>query len=109
MKLAPDAFWRLSLAEWRWLLSATTPAGDRLTLSEFESLAALYPDDGSVRSSGKEPPTPSIPAKAGIQNDASYGSPLSRGRAGGDVRLRTTAPQRAARATLAAQYPDEKL
>ena len=40
--LKPDAFWRLSLAEWRALTEpAEAPA---LSRPEFEALASKYPD-----------------------------------------------------------------
>ena len=40
--VAPEAFWRLSLAEWRALLGASAPVPTR---AAFEALAALYPDE----------------------------------------------------------------
>jgi len=39
--IAPEAFWRLSLAEWRAL---TTTQGDALTRAGFEDLARRFPD-----------------------------------------------------------------
>jgi hypothetical protein len=39
--VAPAAFWRLSLAEWRALIAPPRPA---LTRAAFETLARLYPD-----------------------------------------------------------------
>lgn len=42
--LTPEAFWRLSLAEWRAL--TTPPDQDHgLTRSQFDALSALYPDE----------------------------------------------------------------
>lgn len=40
--VAPAAFWRLSLREWRALVS---PANDMLTRVAFEALARLHPDE----------------------------------------------------------------
>lgn len=42
MGVTPEAFWRLSLAEWRALLGASAPVPTR---AAFEALAALYPDE----------------------------------------------------------------
>ncbi len=44
--LTPEAFWRLSLAEWRALVAPLAPARpfDR---AAFAALAARYPDDAS--------------------------------------------------------------
>ncbi|HRP10790.1 MAG TPA: phage tail assembly chaperone [Terricaulis sp.] len=39
--LAPDAFWRLSLKEWRALTAAGAAPFDR---SAFDALAAQFPD-----------------------------------------------------------------
>jgi len=39
--IAPEAFWRLSLAEWRALTSAQS---DALTRAAFEDLARRFPD-----------------------------------------------------------------
>lgn len=39
--IAPDAFWRLSLVEWRALTDA---APDALTRAAFEALARAHPD-----------------------------------------------------------------
>jgi uncharacterized phage protein (TIGR02216 family) len=39
--VAPDAFWRLSLAEWRALTDETP---DALNRAGLESLARAYPD-----------------------------------------------------------------
>ncbi len=38
--IAPESFWRLSLAEWRFLAGA----GDGLTRAEFERLIQNHPD-----------------------------------------------------------------
>ena len=40
----PDAFWRLSLKEWRMLTEAS-PAGEPMRRSEFERMAEAWPDD----------------------------------------------------------------
>jgi len=40
--VAPAAFWRLSLAEWRALIAP--PRGQALTRAAFETLARRYPD-----------------------------------------------------------------
>ena len=49
MGIGPEAFWRLSLAEWRWLTGVRDRVPDRNTL---ERLMKTYPDrrrnDGSV-------------------------------------------------------------
>lgn len=42
MGIAPEAFWRLSLAEWRALTSAPSEA---LTRAGFEELARRFPDE----------------------------------------------------------------
>ena len=42
--LTPEAFWRLSLAEWR-ALTAPPDQGLGLTRSQFDALFALYPDE----------------------------------------------------------------
>ncbi len=41
--IAPDAFWRLSLAEWRALTAEPAPAA--LTRAAFEALASRFPDE----------------------------------------------------------------
>jgi uncharacterized phage protein (TIGR02216 family) len=42
LNLDPDAFWALTVAEWRWL---TEGAGaDALTRQGLDALIALYPD-----------------------------------------------------------------
>lgn len=41
MGVTPEAFWRLSLAEWRALAGEAEPT---LTRAAFEALAALHPD-----------------------------------------------------------------
>ena len=41
MGLTPEAFWRLSLAEWRALVGEAPLAPTR---AAFEALAALHPD-----------------------------------------------------------------
>jgi uncharacterized phage protein (TIGR02216 family) len=40
--IAPEAFWRLSLAEWRAL---TGEQSDALTRQAFEALAQRFPDE----------------------------------------------------------------
>lgn len=43
--LAPEAFWRLSLKEWRMLTE--TPRGSApLSRTEFERMREIWPDDG---------------------------------------------------------------
>lgn len=37
--ISPEAFWRLSLREWRWLASGAAPAR-----GELETLMARFPD-----------------------------------------------------------------
>jgi len=41
--LAPEAFWRLSLKEWRMLTE--TPPAPVLTRSDLSALIARYPDE----------------------------------------------------------------
>jgi hypothetical protein len=43
MGIAPEAFWRLSLAEWRLLTES--PPQPVLTRSGFADLIARYPDE----------------------------------------------------------------
>lgn len=45
MGLAPDAFWRLSLREWRMLTSASA-GSTPLSRAEFERMREVWPDDG---------------------------------------------------------------
>lgn len=40
--VAPASFWRLSLKEWRALVS---PAHETLTRAAFEALASRFPDE----------------------------------------------------------------
>lgn len=49
--LAPEAFWRLSLAEWRALTAEA--AGPVLTRVDFETLARRYPDKSSAAERGR--------------------------------------------------------
>ncbi|MGZ8362869.1 MAG: phage tail assembly chaperone [Caulobacteraceae bacterium] len=42
LRLSPDAFWRLSLREWRLLTEAGGDAG--LTRPDLNTLMTLYPD-----------------------------------------------------------------
>jgi hypothetical protein len=44
MGVAPEAFWRLSLREWRWL-TARAPGGT-LRRADLERMAERWPDDG---------------------------------------------------------------
>lgn len=44
--VAPAAFWRLSLKEWRMLTEAS-PTEAPLRRAEFERMAEAWPDDGS--------------------------------------------------------------
>lgn len=42
MGVAPAAFWRLSLKEWRALVA---PGHDALTRAAFDALASRFPDE----------------------------------------------------------------
>ncbi len=42
--LTPEAFWRLSLAEWH-ALTAVPEQDQGLTRPRFDALSALYPDE----------------------------------------------------------------
>lgn len=44
MGVAPEAFWRLSLREWRWLTEGPGQA-QPLGRSEFERMAETWPDE----------------------------------------------------------------
>ena len=44
MGLAPDAFWALSLAEWRWLIGPAAADG-ALTRAGLQRLIDHYPDE----------------------------------------------------------------
>lgn len=44
LRIAPDAFWRLSVREWR-ALSAPLAASGALDREAFTALAARYPDN----------------------------------------------------------------
>lgn len=44
MGVAPEAFWRLSLKEWRWL-TATPAQAQPMARSEFERMAEAWPDE----------------------------------------------------------------
>lgn len=46
MGVAPEAFWRLSLKEWR-MLTAPAGGGSPLDRAGFEALAAQWPDEAS--------------------------------------------------------------
>ena len=41
--ITPDAFWRLSLREWRWLAGE---AGDAMSRGRLAVLMGAYPDGG---------------------------------------------------------------
>jgi len=43
MRLSPDQFWAMSLAEWR-LLSGSEANSPTLTRESFDHLRTLYPD-----------------------------------------------------------------
>lgn len=43
--VGPEAFWRLSLAEWR-MLTETAPGASPMGRGEFERLMAAWPDGG---------------------------------------------------------------
>lgn len=43
MGLAPEAFWRLSLREWRMLTERA--AGSSMTRAELERMAEAWPDE----------------------------------------------------------------
>lgn len=45
MGLAPEAFWRLSLKEWRMLTEAR-PGSAPVSRAEFERMREVWPDDG---------------------------------------------------------------
>ncbi len=42
--IPPEAFWRLSLREWRWLTAADTQAG-RFDCAQLDALIKDYPDE----------------------------------------------------------------
>jgi len=46
--LSPDGLWRLSLAEWRWLLAASLgeagEAGEAMDAAALKTLLKRYPD-----------------------------------------------------------------
>lgn len=44
MGVAPEAFWRLSLKEWRWLTAGPVQALP-MGRSEFERMAEAWPDE----------------------------------------------------------------
>ncbi len=46
MGVAPESFWRLSLAEWRLLAAGTQPAPVAMARAELEALVARFPDEG---------------------------------------------------------------
>ena len=46
MRLTPQAFWSLSLAEWRALQPRAAPA---LTRTEFDQLMQHHPDEQDAR------------------------------------------------------------
>lgn len=56
--VAPEAFWRLSLKEWRWLTEAPAQARP-MGRGELQTLAARWPDGPSdpLRPRSPSPPT----------------------------------------------------
>ena len=44
MGVGPEAFWRLSLREWRWLTAGPVQA-QPMGRSEFERMAEAWPDE----------------------------------------------------------------
>lgn len=47
--VAPDAFWRLSLREWRWLAGVTRVGPGR---ADLEEMMRRYPDKGEETHDG---------------------------------------------------------
>ena len=47
LRLSPEAFWSLSLAEWRWLLPEAGEAmnGEAMTRDSLGALLLQYPDE----------------------------------------------------------------
>ena len=41
--LPPEAFWALTLLEWRMLIAGVSPGGDALSRRELEALLAAHP------------------------------------------------------------------
>ena len=52
MGVAPEAFWRLSLREWRMLTTAVGTDGP-LGRAAFEQMAVQWPDRDAARSAGE--------------------------------------------------------
>ena len=52
MGVAPEAFWRLSLREWRMLTMVDGPAGP-LGRAAFEQMAGQWPDRDAAQSAGE--------------------------------------------------------
>lgn len=52
MGVAPEAFWRLSLKEWRMLTTGDVRAGP-LGRAAFERMAGQWPDRDAARSAGE--------------------------------------------------------
>ena len=52
MGVTPEAFWRLSLREWRMLTTAVVRAGP-LGRAAFEQLVGQWPDEDVARSAGE--------------------------------------------------------
>jgi uncharacterized phage protein (TIGR02216 family) len=52
MGVAPEAFWQLSLREWRMLTTGVAQAGP-LGRAAFEQLAGQWPDTDAARSAGE--------------------------------------------------------
>lgn len=44
--VAPEQFWRLSVLEWRALISGLGATGPAMRRDEFDSLLGQYPDKG---------------------------------------------------------------
>lgn len=61
--VSPDAFWRLSLREWRWLTGAGGAAA--MTRDEMEQLAERWPD--AVTAHGEPSLAPSTAGGGGAQ------------------------------------------
>lgn len=49
--VAPEAFWRLSLREWRWLADVGGVAG-AMGRAELEALMAAHPDRPAMEETG---------------------------------------------------------
>ena len=49
LRLNPDAFWALSLLEWRVLIQGESRAGTVMTRKELDALLAANPDFAALR------------------------------------------------------------